>query len=130
MTKIFFDTVYLPSIRYTLPQSFLSDKQFELIDSKINKLLGKFGFSSLQATAITQVPVELGGSGCPPAYAMASTGYITHFLKNWRSPRELPGGTLHTVVSRYQQQSGISYPAFEHPHLSLPYVDGKVCQAI
>ena len=61
---------------------------------------------------------------------MASSGYITHLLKNVCSPNELAGGTFRIVVSRFQQVAGISKPVFEYPSLPLPYVSGVICQAI
>ena len=97
---------------------------------KVSNLLGKFGYSMRQARAITEAPIRLGGCGCPFAYAMASSGYITHLLKNFRSPDELASGTFRVVISRFQQASGISKPVFEHPSLPLPYVSGVICQAI
>ena len=106
------------------------DEQFKRIDKKVSKILGKFGYSTRQALPITQAPIELGGVGCPPSYAMASSGYITHLIKNWRVPTELTGGTFRVVVSRFQQAAGISKPIFEHPSISLTYVSGVICQAI
>ena len=83
-----------------------------------------------QSRAITEAPIRLGGCGCPSAYSMASSGYITHLLKNFRSPDELAGGTFPIVISRFQQVAGISKPVFEYPSLPLPYVSGVICQAI
>ena len=130
MAKLFFHTVWIPAVRYTLAQSFLSDDQFQSIDKKVSRLLGKFGYSMRQSRSITEAPIRLGGCGCPSAYSMASSGYILHLLKNFRSPDELAGGTFRIVISRFQQAAGISKPIFEYPSLPLPYVSGVICQAI
>ena len=92
--------MWVPAVRYTLAQSFLSTEQFKGIDKKVGTLLGKFGYSMRQARQITEAPTRLGGVGCSPAYAMASSGYIKHLIKNFRSPNETAGGTFRIVVSR------------------------------
>ena len=130
MAKLFFTTVWIPSVRYTLAQSFLSEEQFKNIDKKVSRILGKFGYSKRQSRNITQAPIRLGGAGCPSSYAMASSGYITHLLKNWRTPSDFAGGTFRIVVSRFQQAAGISKPVFAYPDIPLRYVSGVVCQAI
>ena len=84
----------------------------------------------MQAVEITQASVLIGGAGCPPAYAMASSGYVTHLIKNWRTPTETVGRTFRIVVARFQQASGISKPVFEHPSIPLQYVSGAICHAI
>lgn len=99
MAKLFFTKVWISAVRYILAQSFLFKEQFSSIDTKMSKLLGKFGYSMLQARQITEALVCLGGVRCPPAYAMTSSGYIKHLLKNFQSPDELAGSTLRVVVS-------------------------------
>ena len=83
-----------------------------------------------QATEITNAPIEVGGAGCTPAYAIASSGYITHLLKNWNNITEATGPSMRILVSRFQQASGISKPVLEFPSIPLNYVSGPICQAI
>ena len=105
-------------------------KEFLKIDAKVSKLLGKFGYSKMQAVKKPQASVLIGGAGCPPAYAMASSRYVTHLLKNWRTRTEKIGRTFRIVVARFQQASGTSKPVFEHPSIPLPYITGVICDAI
>jgi hypothetical protein len=60
----------------------------------------------------------------------AGTGYVTHFLKNWRTPTENIGKQLLIVYAWYAYQSGVSYPVLEHPGRKLDYISGRVIQGI
>ena len=55
--KLYYDTVWIPAVKYTLGQSFLTSLQFKKIDNKVSQLLGQFGYSMRQATEITNAPL-------------------------------------------------------------------------
>jgi predicted oxidoreductase len=75
-------------------------------------------------------PIKLGGGGFTPLYVTAGTGYITHFLKNWRTPTEDIGEQLRIVYAWYAYQSGVSYPVLEYPDRKLDYISGRVIQGV
>jgi hypothetical protein len=49
------------------------------------RLYEKCGFNRNTSRAVLAAPIELGGGGFSPLYVTAGTGYVTHFLKNWRT---------------------------------------------
>jgi hypothetical protein len=63
------------------------------------KLYAKCGFNRNTSRAVLAAPIELGGGGFTPLYVTAGTGYVTHFLKNWRTPTEDIGKQLRIVYA-------------------------------
>jgi hypothetical protein len=90
------------------------------------KLYAKCGFNRNTSRAALDGPIELGGGGFTPLYVTAGTGYVTHFLKNWRTPTEDIGKQLRIVYAWTAYQAGVAYPYLEHPERPLDYVSGRV----
>jgi hypothetical protein len=87
--KMLYRSVWKPAIEYTLSQSFLSKQQLKKIEQAcMPKLYAKCGFNRNTSRAVLSAPIELGRLGFTPLYVTAGTGYVTHFLKNWRTPTE------------------------------------------
>jgi hypothetical protein len=64
------------------------------------KLYAKCGTNRNTSRAVLAAPFELGGGGSTPLYVTAgTTGYVTHFLKNWRTPTEDIGKLLRIVYA-------------------------------
>jgi hypothetical protein len=125
--SMLYKAVWKPAVEYILPQSFLSEKQLKTIEkASMPKLYAKCGFNRNTSRAVLAGPIELGGGGFTPLYATAGTGYVTHFLKNWRTPTEDIGKQLRIVYAWSAYQSGVSYPLLEHPGRPLDYISGKV----
>jgi hypothetical protein len=72
----------------------------------------------------------LSGGGFTPLHVTAGTGYVTHFLKNWRTPEEDIGKKLCIVYAWNSYQAGVSFPLLEHPDVNLDYVQGRAVPAI
>jgi hypothetical protein len=82
-------SVWKPAVEYMMPQSFLSKQQLKKIKQAcMPKLYAKCGFIRNTSRTVLATPMELGGGGFTPLYVTAGTGYVTHFLKNWRTPIE------------------------------------------
>jgi hypothetical protein len=94
------------------------------------KLYAKCGFNRNTSRAVLTATIELGGRGFTPLYVTAGTGYVTHFLKDWRTPTEDIGKQLRIVYTWYVYQSGVSYPVLEHPDRKLDYISGRVIQGV
>ncbi|OEU08199.1 hypothetical protein FRACYDRAFT_249987 [Fragilariopsis cylindrus CCMP1102] len=122
-----YKAVWKPAIEYTLPQSFLTEKQLKKIEkASMPKVYAKCGFNRNTSRAVLAGPIELGGGGFTPLYVTAGTGYVTHFLKNWRTPTEDIGKQLRIVYAWSAYQSGVTYPLLEHPGRNLEHMNGKV----
>jgi hypothetical protein len=129
--KMLYRSVWKPAIEYTLPQSFLSKQQLKKIKQAcMPKFYAKCGFNRNTSRAVLAAPIELGGGGFTSLYVTAGTGYVTHFLKNWRTPTEDIGKQLRIAYAWYAYQSGVSYPVLEHPDRKLDYISGRVIQGV
>jgi hypothetical protein len=125
--KMLYRSVWKPAVEYTLPQSFLSEKQLETIEkTSMPKLYARCGYNRNTARAVLAGPIELGGGRFTPLYVTAGTGYVIHFLKNWRTPTEDIGKQLQIVYAWTVYQSGVTYPILEHPERQLDYIKGRV----
>jgi hypothetical protein len=58
------------------------------------KFYAKCGFNRNTSRAVLAAQIEFGGGGFTPLYVTAGTCYVTHFLKNWRTPTEDIGKQL------------------------------------
>jgi len=125
-----YQTVWKPSVEYPLAQSFLSEKQLRKIEqSSMPKLIAKCGYNRNTSRAVLAGPIELGGGGFTPLYTTSGSGYVLHFLKNWRTPAEDIGKQLRITYAWSAFQAGVSFPLLEHPHKEVNYVKGKVIPA-
>jgi hypothetical protein len=122
-TRMLYQTVWKPSAEYTLAQSFLTEKQLRSIETaSLPKLIAKCGFNRDTSRAVLSGPIELGGGGFTPLYVTAGSGYILHFLKNWRTIKEDIGKQLRITYAWSAFQSGVSFPLLEEPHIELSYI--------
>ena len=113
-------------MEYTLPQSFLSQKQLSNIEKKTLPRLyyTRCGFNWNTSRAILQGPGDLGGGGFTPLNTVAGSGYIAHFLKFFCSPQEDASKLIQTTLAWTQYQSGLPYPILKHPWTPIHYVEG------
>ena len=79
---------------------------------------------------ILSQPLLLGGGGFVPFYAVAGSGYVTHFLKHWRTPTEDAGKIICIVMAWSQYQSGVSYLILQQTSTPLPHIQGRCIPAI
>ena len=130
-TRLLYNAVWKPSVEYVLPQSFLSEKQLRTIEkASMPKLYAKCGFNRNTSRAVLAGPIELAGGGFTPLHVTAGTGYVTHFLKNWRTPDEDIGKQLRIVYAWTSYQAGVSFPLLERPEVELDYVQGRAIPAM
>jgi hypothetical protein len=130
-TRMFVQSVWKPAVEYTLPQSFLSEKQLKSIETEsMPKLYAACGYNRNTSRAVLAGPEELSGGGFTPLKVIAGTGYVLHFLKNWRTPSEDIGKTLRIVFAWTMYQTGITIPILEQTDTNIDYIDGRVIPAM
>ena len=130
-TRLLYNAVWKPSVEYVLPQSFLSEKQLKTIEkASMPKIYARCGFNRNTSRAVLAGPIELSGGGFTPLHVTAGTGYVTHFLKNWRTPAEDIGKQLRIVYAWTSYQAGVSFPLLENPDKELDYVQGRAIPAV
>ena len=113
-------------MEYTLPQSFLSQKQLSNIEKKtLPRLYARCGFNQNTSRAIVQGPGDLGGGGFTPLSTVAGSGYIAHFLKLFCSTQEDAGKLIQMILAWTQHQSGLPYPILKYPWTPIHYVESR-----
>ena len=121
----FYDSVYRPTVEYTMPQSFLSKKQVSDIEKRtLSWLYPQCGFNQNTSRVILHGPADLGGGSFASLQTVAGSSYIAHFLKTFCSPQENVGKLVQTTLAWTQYQSDLSYPVLQHPWTPITYVEG------
>lgn len=116
-------TVYLPSICYTLPQSFFSKKMLEKAQqTSIGMLISKCGYNRNTARALLFAPPEFAGGGFLPWYILQGEGQTQHFIKHWRT-KTIISQTLKVAMSWAQWQSGHHTSILEDVQTPLQYLE-------
>ena len=81
-----YHSIYIPSIKYTLPQSFYTKKILDHAQaSSICYIIRKCGYNSNTARDIIYAPTEFAGGGFLPWYLLQGEGQIQQFIKHWRT---------------------------------------------
>jgi hypothetical protein len=128
--RMLYQAVWKPAVEYVIPQSFLSEKQLRKIEkASMPKMYACCGFNRNTSRAVLAAPIELGGGGFTPLKVVAGTGYVTHFLKNWRTPEEDIGKKIRIVYAWTAFQAGVTFPLLENTDEEIDYVKGNVIPA-
>lgn len=119
-----YNTVFVPSIQYTLPQSFFSRKALDKAQSEsMSKIIAKCGrYNRKTARAILLAPISHAGGGFLPWYLLQGEGQITHFVKHRRT-NSLVSRTLKIAVKWAQWQAGTPISIFEDTTSPIPYLE-------
>ena len=124
-------SVWKPAVEYTLAQSFLSTKQLEKIQRQnFSQIFAKCGYNRKTSKAIMHGPIDMAGGGFTPLRFTAGSGYVIHFMKNWRTGNKIIGKSMRIVYAWYQSHAGTTFPLLEQPQIMLPYLKGTVIPAI
>ena len=118
-----YHTVYNPSVRYTLPQSFFDAKVLDRAQApSLQRIIAKCGYNRKTARALLFGPTRYGGGGFLPWYLLQGEGQIVHFLKHWRTDT-LISKTLRIATLWAQWQAGTSFSIFEDTSTPIEYLE-------
>jgi hypothetical protein len=118
-----YNSVYLPSVQYVLPQSFFSRKTLDTAQAQsMSRILSKCGYNRHTARALTYAPHDFAGGGFIPWYSLQGEGQIKHFIKHWRT-NTLISRTLRMTTMWAQWQTGHNVSILEDTGTSLPYLE-------
>jgi hypothetical protein len=116
-------TVFIPSIQYTLPQSFYPQKILEQAQaSSISHIIAKCGYNRNTARALIYAPTYYAGGGFLPWHLLQGEGQIQHFIKHWRTDT-IVSSTLRIALHWTQWQSGHHAPILEDTNTPLTYLE-------
>lgn len=118
-----YHTVYLPSVKYVLPQSFYDEKALDKAQaSSISMIISKCGLNRHTARTMLFAPRSHGGGGFHPWYLLQGQGQVLQFLKHWRTATVI-SDTLKVAVQWAQWQSGHNRFILDDTTSPLPYLE-------
>lgn len=120
-----YQTVYLPTIKYTLPQSFYPHKLLEQTQAQSHaKIFSKCGYNRHTSQALLFAPLRVAGAGFVPWYALQGEGQIRHLIKHWRTDT-IVSKTLRLTLQWAQWQSGHDKSILEDTTAALPHLESR-----
>ena len=121
--KLAYHTVYLPAIKYTLPQSFYPRDLLDKAQARsMSLIIAKCGFNRKTARAIMFAPTSLAGGGFIPWHVLQGEGQILHLLKHTRTS-SIVSRTLAVALEWAQWQSGHETSIFQDTTTILPHLE-------
>jgi hypothetical protein len=118
-----YHSIFIPSIKYTLPQSFYTKKILDQAQaSSIGYIISKCGYNRNTARELIYAPTEYAGAGFLPWFLLQGEGQIQQFIKHWRTDT-IVSKTLKIALHWAQWQSGHPEPILYDPKTPLPYLE-------
>jgi hypothetical protein len=122
---LFFWSIYIATVRFSLPQCFYTKKRLDTAQGKsIPLIIAKSGYMCTTAYSILFGPKSLGGAGFIRWFTLQGEGQVMLFLKHWRA-NDTAGRLLRIAVAWVQYQSGVGIPIFANPELHIPYLESR-----
>jgi hypothetical protein len=126
----FYHSIYLPSIRYVLPQNFFSQDLLSQLEAKpMGAIFAKCGYNRKTNQKVLYGPRSLGGQGFIRWYTLQGEGQIQLFIKFWRTQSQA-STLLRVALAWVQYQSGRSLPILTDVHTTLPYLTARWIPAL
>jgi hypothetical protein len=123
-TWIYYYSVYLQSIGYSLPVSHLSFAQLNKLQQPIVPIvLSKMGYCSNTSRILTFLCSFYGGIDFRDLRLEQGIGQITFLIRHLRTPGQVCD-LLAIVLSWFQFCAGVGYPVFLQPERPLPHLEG------
>lgn len=121
--KLAYQTVYIPTVKYTLPQSFYPRALLDKVQARsLSILIAKCGFNRNTARAIMFAPTSHAGGGFIPWYVLQGEGQILHLLKHTKT-NSVVSRTLEIALEWAQWQSGHETSIFKDTSTFLPHLE-------
>ena len=119
---IFHQSIYIPSMRYSLAALAVDEESLSGIQTLVIKsMLQKMGYSSKIPTAIRHGPPELGGLGIYDLRTEAGLEALK-FFRNSIYENSETANLLRINLESSQRESGILQPLLQHPNIYLSYL--------
>jgi hypothetical protein len=119
---IFYQSIYMKSMGYILPQSFFTKAQLKSIQTAaMSAIIAKCGYTRKTKTEVTYGPTILAGVGFDGLYRVQGIGQIMLFLKFWRTDCQT-NRLLRVVMAWAQLSAGTSQPILTNTTAALPHL--------
>ena len=118
-----YHTIYIPSVKYPLPQSFIPKADLDKAQrTTMGQIIAKCGFNRNTPRPLLFATRENAGGGFLPWYMLQGEGQILQFLKHWRT-NTMISDTLRITMTWAQWQAGVAAPILEDTTTKIPYLE-------
>ena len=117
--------IYVPSMKYVLPQCFFEEKVLDRAERQsLPPLIAKSGYNRNVATQLRYAPLSYAGCGFIRWSTMQGEGQVTLFLKHWRTDT-MVSRVLRIALAWSQWQSGLSKSILQDTLTKLPHLESR-----
>ena len=116
---------YLPSVSYSLANSFFTKSQLTKIQRNAMKLIvPKCGYNRNMKQEILYGPLQYGGANFRHLHDQQGLGQLNLFMRHWRQDNEA-GKLLKVAVAWSHYATGMGKSLFEDTSTPLPHLEAK-----
>jgi len=120
-----YHTVYVPRIKYSLPQSFFTTPKLQKAQRpSMGPIIAKCGFNRHAPHAVLFASPRYAGAGFLHWQVLQGEGQVIHFLKHWRT-KTILSSALRIALSWSQWQAGISRAILGYPRITVPHLEAR-----
>jgi len=124
-TTLAYHGIYIPSLKYVLPQCFFDEKHLDRAERKsLPILIAKSGYNRTTAIGLRYAPLSHAGCGFVRWSTLQGEGQIQLFLKHWRTSTTI-SQTLRIAIAWSQWQSGLSKSLINDTKTPLPHLESR-----
>lgn len=122
LSRTFYNTSYLPSVRYSLAVTSMTKVELHRAQSLMTaSILNKLGYNRHYPHAVAFAPLSVFGCGLIDLRVEQGLTQIQSFL-DYVESHERVGKTMLISLRHLQAESGVSFDLFDTPQIPLPYL--------
>lgn len=120
-----YNSIYLSSVSYVLPQSSFTKKQLDKAQkTSMRQIFAKCRYNRNSRLEVLYGPTYLGGAGFIPWLTLQGEGQVMNFLQHWRGNSKTTS-LLRISLSWAQYQAGMEASILEDVGRPLPTVEAE-----
>ena len=122
LSRIFYDSFYIPSVKYSLPVTSMTTIELHKVQSQMTaSILNKMGYNRHFPHAVAFAPIHVFGCGLLDLRLEQGLAHIQSLLDYVGTDHKV-GRVMLISLWQLQVEAGVSYDLMLHPNVSLPYL--------
>ena len=122
LARNFYNTFYLPSVRYSLPVTSMTSLELHRVQSLMTStVLNRLGYNRHYPHAVAFAPTKVFGCGLIDLRIEQGLLQIQALLDYVGTEHRI-GDVMVTSLRHLQVEAGVSFDVLQHPQLPLPYL--------
>jgi hypothetical protein len=122
LTRLFYNSFYIPSVKYSLPVTSMTNSELNGIQSHITAVtLNRLGYNRHYPHVATYAPTTLFGCGLLDLRLEQGLSHLQALL-DYVGTNHKMGRVMIISLRTLQIEAGVSFDLLRHPHINVPHV--------